>query len=791
MSRSFTARLVVAVTLVAAAIISIGLFIDYRISRERIVTDLEEGARSSIAAAVLRIRELTTGLEASVLFLGEAIDEVPNESRMDSVLRSVIDRNPNVFAAAIALDPSVTKSPAGLAPYIYRKSGSLVRTDLTKAAAPYWEEPWFAAIRDLGRAAWVEPYYEDTGANTEITTFSAPLYRSGCDGQQRFIGVATIDLRLRDLHDYLDDLRIDKRGFGFLLTAQGTLVGAPDGVVISSPIDQILESDNISDWESWLQADSAGPRQTEVRCPDSEEPCELLLAGAGNNQWSLGLVYSEYAFLRPLRDYQVRMLIMGTGMLTLMALVVSVVARRLTAPLLALSRASGSIARGELDVELPTPTGDDEVSQLINSFDSMRHDLGSYIRDLESAAAQRSRMDGELSAAREIQMAMLPQGGQAVLDDEAISLWARVRPARAVGGDLYSLHQTGRQLLISIGDVSDKGVPAALFMARAISLIQQWEVQPATVPPDLALLQLNEGLTRDNDNCMFLTLFIAVLNLDTLTLRYASGGHSAPVLLREGQPKILEQDRGPALGLQEGLTFPVNELQLRSDDRLVIYTDGFDEAQNTADELLGEDRLCEILARPDNLPLAEAGDAIFAAVDTFTDGAPQFDDMSLMLLEVPGQRRAALQAEHSSLTIDQSLPGQAARWLEEQWQAQGLPSGALFDMQLVLEELICNVRDHAQTEDNATLSLGLERFIDRVELECVDPGQAYNPLTEANRSELGENTEDVSIGGLGLHLITKLTTRQSYRREEGRNILRLRLDIAPPSQDDQNTVTGD
>lgn len=788
MNQSFTTRLIVRVTLVASIVIAGGLFIDYSISRDRIAASLEQGARDSIYAAVLRIQELTTGLETSVRFLAEAIDEAPDEGRMDTVLRSVVDSNPHVFAAAIALDIDYAGTPQGLAPYFYRQAGSLIRTDLADAGTPYWQEPWFARVKESGRATWVEPYFEPTGAKVEMTTFSAPLYRKDADDKKTFIGVTTIDLRLTDLYEYLDDLSIDPEGFGFLLTSRGTLIGTPRGEVISAPIAEVLDGEEILNWQEWLTSTSADPRRATVSCPSGQGRCQLRVAEIEDSQWSVGVVYSEDTLLRPLRDYQMRLLIMGAGMLILMGFVVSVVAKRLTAPLIALSAASQSIARGELDVALPAVKGDDEVSQLVDSFDSMRQELGHYIRDLESAAAQRSRMDGELSAAHEIQMAMLPQGGKAELHRKSLDLWAQVRPARAVGGDLYSFHQVGQQLLITIGDVSDKGVPAALFMAKAISLIQQWEVLPATVPPEIALQQLNEGLSRDNDNCMFLTLFMGVLNLDTLELRYASGGHSAPVLLREGQPVILEQERGPALGLREGLSFPLNHLQLQKDDRLVIYTDGFDEAQNTVDEMLGETALCEIFANPDKLPLDQAGEAIFAAVDKFTDGAPQFDDMSLMLLEVPGQRRGALQSEHSALEINAALPAQAARWLENQWQAQGLPENSLHDMQLVLEEVVCNIRDHAEVGDKATLSLGLERFSERLELQCIDPGHAYNPLEEAERSALGEKIEEASIGGLGLHLITQLTTRQSYHREEGRNILRLTMDLP---LDGPNTVAGD
>jgi sigma-B regulation protein RsbU (phosphoserine phosphatase) len=625
-----------------------------------------------------------------------------------------------------------------------------------------------------------------------MSTFSTPLYRRGDAGEREFIGVATADLSLADLQGYLAGLRIDSEGFGFLLTSGGTLIGAPLGRMISAPISEVIQSGDNIDLRGWSDTPGDGPHSAEVRCPRSDESCQLRLLPKTQNgsSWSVGVVYSEQALLQPLRDYELRVLVVGVLMLFVLPLAIILITRRLTRPLLGLAAASESIARGELDVPLPETPGDDEVSQLVRAFDSMRDDLGRYIRDVKSAAAQRSRMDSELSAARDIQMAMLPQGGQAELHCPPVDLWARVRPARAVGGDLYAFERTGDRLLISIGDVSDKGVPAALFMARAISLIQQWEVQP-DVPPQIAMQQLNHSLSRDNENCMFLTLFMGVLNLKTLELQFASAGHCAPMLLRDGGAEIIAQNRGPALGLQEGLSFALNRLQLYADDRLALYTDGFDEAHNSNNQLLGEEALMTIMAAPDTLPLAEAGMSVFAETDRFTRGAPQSDDMTLMLLEVAGTRRQPLQAERGSLTIDASLPGEAISWLENQWQALGLDARGLHDLQLVLEEIVCNIRDHAQTGEQDSVALSLERFGDRVELECIDPGQAYNPLREAPRAALGKPVEETEIGGLGVHLITRLTEQQFYRREAGRNILRVRLLLPSADRESFSSNTED
>ena len=274
---------------------------------------------------------------------------------------------------------------------------------------------------------------------------------------------------------------------------------------------------------------------------------------------------------------------------------------------------------------------------------------------------------------------------------------------------------------------------------------------------------------------MFLTLTLGVLQSDTGLLEYASGGHCAPILLRDGSAEALEQQRGPALGLQPELDFPTNTRQIQADDRLFFHTDGFDEAQNPQEEQLGERRLLDLLQITDGLPLPETGDDAFDRVDAFADSQPQADDMTLLAIEMLGQRRAPLQKEAASLLVNSELPKSSALWLKEHWNSLGLWDEGLHDLLLVLEEMTCNIRDHAGLGEDAQIALSLERFENRVELECIDAGVAFDPLTGSHGSELGAAIEDADIGGLGVHLITRLTDRQFYRRESGRNILRVRL----------------
>jgi sigma-B regulation protein RsbU (phosphoserine phosphatase) len=777
MGRSFTARLVIPLTLAAALVISVGLFIDYELSRRRILDDLAADARAATQAAVQRIQEMTAGVESSVRLLGDALHDRPDAARVDELLRGVIDSNRHIFGAALAFAPETLAPDAGRAPYRYRRGDDIIARDLGAGGSAYWREPWFSLARERGEPLWVEPYFDDLGGRVLMTTFSAPIHTGDGDARGRFLGVVTADVALSDLNSYLESLRIDRSGFGFLLTRAGQVIGAPRGdVQLDTAQDTLRVREPGFAWSEARDALARGESVSSVvDCPGAADGCRLRIAPVSGSDWSVGVVYAEEALLAPLRNYEARVFGIGLAMLLLMAVTVSLIARRLTRPLLGLAAASEAIARGDLDVELPPVTTNDEVGQLLRAFDGMRRDLGDYIARVESAAAARSRMDSELSAARQIQMAMLPQGGEAHQRSDRCELWARLRPAKAVGGDLYSFRQSATHLRFCVGDVSDKGVPAALFMARVISLIQQWEVQPDDVPPEAAMAQFNTALSRDNDACMFVTLLLGTLDLRSGELRFASGGHSAPLLLRDGRASALAQERGPALALQAGLDFPGNRVQLAADDRLLCYTDGFDEACSADEQFLGEAALTAIFEAGDALPVDAAGEALFAAVDRFSAGTTQFDDMSALLLEIPGRRRAPLQAHRVSLPIDAELPGAAAQWLRDQWQAQGLWETGLHDALLILEELTCNVRDHARTDPGDRLDLALERYAGHIEIECTDPGHGFNPLVDASRARLGASTLDADIGGLGVHLVTALSDAQFYRREKGRNILRLRI----------------
>ena len=690
------------------------------------------------------------------------------------MLKDIVENNPDIYGSTIALNPELSGFAQGFAPYYYHNEGILTYVDLASAEYAYHQQPWFSDAVKAAKPIWAEPYFDRGGGEILMTTYAVPVFRIDENGLRYLYAVVTADVALDELRAYLRRLRLGDSGFATLLSRTGIILSSRNkDYIMRHYSDARSDTVDLPTWSAMFRSVLAGEAVSrQLECPDVPGRCIIRMDALVSTGWPVGIVYSEHELTAPLRDFQTKTIAIGVATLLLMAGAVYLVTRRLTRPITALARATDRFARGNLDTPLPRVRGNDEIARLVRSFTAMRKDLSQHIADLEVATANRSRMEGELAAAREIQMSLLPQGGEARDGDGAqgYSLWAKVRPAKTVGGDLYTYHQAGDKLFLAVGDVSDKGIPAALFMARATSLLQHLVAAGET--PMSAMAQLNDELETGNDNCMFVTLFLAELNLSNFEMCFASAGHTPPSLLRAGRVEVLSQQDGPALGLARGLEFPANHAQLASGDRLAVYTDGIDEAFNDAGEMFGFPRFNHELQATAELSLADAGGALFQAVDTHAGSTPQSDDITLLLLQVMGHPGPSQRLEYS-FTAGTGMASNVMKTLQDGLDAAQLAPDLALELVLVAEELSTNIEKYAELPDASTVTLELIMASDEISMEFSDPGRPFNPLKEATRSRLGTDIESAEIGGLGVHLITQLTDTQSYRHEDGRNYLRV------------------
>lgn len=332
-----------------------------------------------------------------------------------------------------------------------------------------------------------------------------------------------------------------------------------------------------------------------------------------------------------LRDF---LFLMCIGVILVMA-VTLVLTRRISAPIRGLSvftkRLADSNFSPEISMEADVPRASiraSEVAALADSITLMRSKLEEYIENLKSEMGARQRAESELKIAGQIQESFLPGAG---IRECGISAGAAMKPARQAGGDLYDFFplMDGR-LCLAIGDVSGKGMPAALFMARAMTLIRS----AANISSDISKIArfMNDALAENNESCTFITFFICAFNPSDGILEYVNCGHNPPFLRRAGRaPEAMSPRVNSILGVFEGAEFAAESVAFAPGDELVCYTDGVTEAQDSSGGFYGDGRLESLLASmpPDSEPGAVVG-AVMADVAAFSAGAEQSDDITVL-----------------------------------------------------------------------------------------------------------------------------------------------------------------
>ena len=261
----------------------------------------------------------------------------------------------------------------------------------------------------------------------------------------------------------------------------------------------------------------------------------------------------------------------------------------------------------------------------------MQVELKEYVRNLKETTAQKEKMESELEIANTIQQQMLPVSRK-IPGWEKIDFYGVLKPARQVGGDLYDFIVKDEYLYFAIGDVAGKGIPAALFMAKTLTLFRA-RVGSGKTTEEIAT-EINRDLEQYNTQSVFVTFFIGKLNLKSGQLVYTNAGHNLPFLLIPGQPpQTIQGTHGIPLGSMPDVQYGHGIMKLEAGQKIVLYTDGISEAVNMNNELYGEKRLSDILSDCDGRSPEGIANLLLLEIKTFAAGAEQADDITLFILE--------------------------------------------------------------------------------------------------------------------------------------------------------------
>lgn len=319
------------------------------------------------------------------------------------------------------------------------------------------------------------------------------------------------------------------------------------------------------------------------------------------------------------------------------AIVVSV---SLTRPLLRLTKAARQISQGDLTVIIKGQHQSDEIGELSTAFNKMIVDLRHYIDQLTETTKARERVESELKLARDIQQSFLPKSFP---ESDEIEVWGRCESAREVGGDYYDFFKIDEDRYgIAIGDVSGKGMPAALFMAVSRTLFRILTSQ--ILEPDKVLTEFNNRLVSLDQNAnMFITMFYGVYDRKSGQLLYSTAGHQLPYLVKKDKETVsvtsLDGMKTMVAGIIDGISMHLGKIHLQENDAIVLYTDGMTEAINHEEKEFGEKKFQEIIGKYSHFSVRQWCDHIIEEVQSYQSDMPQFDDMTLLILKIRSKKK--------------------------------------------------------------------------------------------------------------------------------------------------------
>ena len=393
---------------------------------------------------------------------------------------------------------------------------------------------------------------------------------------------------------------------------------------------------------------------------------------------------------------------------------------------------------------------------------------------LVNLSNQQERIESELSIARSIQMAMLPTRFPPFEDFPNLNAHGIVIPAKEVGGDLFDFYIREQMLFFCIGDVSGKGVPASLVMAVTRSLFRSFSSYINS--PGQIMAQMNNSLTGEgNEQNMFVTLFLGVLDLCTGTLQYCNAGHNEPVRLRAKNAKCASLSCMPnlPLGVLSGFEYKEQAVQMEVGETLFLYTDGLTEAENSAHELFGEQRMMQSIGQwSADMTAEQQIEAMRSAVTAFAGEAEQSDDLTMFTIRFLNKfiEPQNVEKEHFSLVMRndiQQIPT-LAEWID----SLGLPESMNMPINLALEEAVSNVMLYAYPNQSGQVLVEADKVGREITFSISDSGIPFDP-TQQDEPDITKSVEERPIGGLGIFLVRQIMDDIHYKRKNNKNILTL------------------
>jgi sigma-B regulation protein RsbU (phosphoserine phosphatase) len=534
--------------------------------------------------------------------------------------------------------------------YIITESGAWIFFDdeahtknvIVENEINFFERPWYINATEKGGVS-ITDTYEDASGRGLCITFSIPVYASNGD----LMGVIGADIGMRELSNKISSMTAS--GVEFVILA------GQNGVIASSILGEVEGAEQLPLGMEEIWNHHSGVMTLAVPAITHDEQAYIesyiIWDSLALTDWKLIGFNTINVVIAPTEGIRASIseltddLVakaesegMRTGILTMFALVGVLIfamlyarktSKNISAPIVSLTDGAIKIGHGEIDCVLEIKTGD-EIQTLADTINKM-------VADIKHITGEKERIGAELDVATKIQASMLPCIFPAFPDRDEFDIYGYMLPAKEVGGDFYDFFLVDeRKLAMVIADVSGKGIPAALFMVIAKTLIKN-NAQAGKTPKEV-FETVNDMLCENNEAQMFVTAFMGIWDMKTGVFTYANAGHNPPLIKRvNGEYEWLNTLKpGFVLAGMEGMKYRQGETTLNDGDMVFMYTDGVTEAVNLQNELFTDPRLIETVNKHKTVDLNDFIAHIKAEIDFFANGAEQADDITMLIMKVTG-----------------------------------------------------------------------------------------------------------------------------------------------------------
>lgn len=617
-------RLNTLITTVAVIIIASVVYLNYHFSNQVLIDKIEESAVNQSNLVISGISRLTVGTEEIARNVASQIPYYMKDDQLDVFISKVLQTNTILENIHVVFfdekDGSNKVYSANADGNQHYFSGQKLSEDFFRS---------IKAFRDTIKPGyWTDPYYDKNDGQNLIVSYILALRN---DKTKKIDGIISCEVSLRKMQQMLHDIKIGEKGYAYIIEKSGRL--------LTHPNPEWIHSKNLFVRPSILFEGSTDKVESDIRQGHhgfgygysqylNNQKAWYYYAPLRDSDWMVIIVYPERELFKEIGVVFRKIVWISALGIFILFVMNMIIFRRTLEPL---ARVTYAIQR------FTSPAGKEKVEKneiklLAESLENWQSKYGLLIKEQSQTARDKKKIEKDLQTAREIQFNIIPSGRPDYQKDKQVDLYAILNPAESVGGDLYDyFFIDGNHLLITLGDVSGKGIPASLFMAVASTLIK---TNAKILSAKDIVAQVNNELSQRNTNQYFVTLFLGVLNIDNGVLDYCNAAHNYPYILDEaGTYRVLSESHGLPLGIYKDKPYKSSTVQLKANDSLIIYTDGVINSIDMKNQQYGVARLEKNLNGLIGLTAEEIVGKLLKSIKLFEAGSHQSDDITIMALK--------------------------------------------------------------------------------------------------------------------------------------------------------------